>query len=69
MSKVEKTFIPHSCCTVASGDCFTQGRCLGSCKSVQKNDHEKRMKELERKFIQLQLTVIDLQKQITTLTK
>lgn len=30
-------FIPHAQCIVASGECFTQGRCLQKCKpSCQK---------------------------------
>lgn len=24
-------FVPHQQCTVASGDCFTEGRCLRKC--------------------------------------
>ena len=25
-------FIPHNACTVASGDCLMEGRCLGKCQ-------------------------------------
>lgn len=69
MLKAEKIFVPHAACTVASGECFNEGRCLGSCKKLQKADHEKRIKELERKFLQIQMTLIALERKIANLTK
>ncbi len=64
MSIDENVFIPYACCTVSSGECFNQARCLDQCKKLQKVDHEKRLKELERKFVNLQLDMIDLQRKL-----
>ena len=47
----EHAFIPHLECTVASGDCFTQGHCLRKCQFHQRDtrisDLEQRVKWLE----------------------
>ena len=43
-------FIPRQKCTVASGDCFTAGRCLGDCGRAAKRDHEARIQDLERRL-------------------
>jgi hypothetical protein len=46
--KEKKVFVPHEACTVASGDCFTQARCLRQCRQRQKADVESRIALLER---------------------
>ncbi len=28
-----RIFVPHNACTVASGDCFIEGRCLARCQT------------------------------------
>lgn len=55
MPKHEGHFIPHSHCTVASGDCFTEGKCLAACSAMRKKDHEARIRELERTVVRLEL--------------
>lgn len=30
---VGRVFVPHDTCTVASGDCFVEGRCLARCRT------------------------------------
>lgn len=32
-------FIPHNACTVASGDCFVEGRCLFQCQTQLSEDN------------------------------
>jgi hypothetical protein len=54
----KKEFVPHKHCTVASGDCFTEGKCLAQCTAWQKKDHEARIKQLER-------DMVDLRRQLT----
>lgn len=50
-------FVPHRACTVASGDCFTQGRCLSQCRQRAKRDLEKRVAELERRLVRVELAL------------
>lgn len=40
-------FVPHAHCTVASGDCFTQGKCLRACKEQHSREQDKRIAALE----------------------
>lgn len=54
---MSKNFVPHQHCTVASGDCFTFGRCLRKCGSQRNDDHEARISELERRLRQLELAL------------
>ena len=51
----KNAFVPHQHCTVASGDCFTEGKCLAQCSAVRKKDHETRIRELERTVVRLEL--------------
>jgi hypothetical protein len=54
MPRVEGEFIPHGHCTVASGDCFTQGRCLRQCSAKQKKDQAQRITDLEARVLMLE---------------
>lgn len=51
----KNVFVPHAHCTVTSGDCFTEGKCLAQCSAVRKKDHEARIRELERTVVRLEL--------------
>lgn len=55
MPNHEGVFVPHRHCTVTSGDCFTVGRCLAQCSARQKKDHEQRIRELERRLLQVEI--------------
>lgn len=57
MPRHDGTFVPHECCPVASGDCFTQGRCLQRCKSQEKRDQGASIRELERRVLELERLV------------
>lgn len=57
MPKFENVFVPHKACTVASGDCFSVGKCLGNCQKAQKKDHESRIKRLETRIRDLEIMV------------
>lgn len=46
-------FVPHPHCTVTSGECFSEGKCLAQCTAVKKKDHESRIKQLERGMVDL----------------
>lgn len=51
------TFVPHPACTVASGDCFRLGRCLNGCRQRAKRELEKRVAELERRLVRVELAL------------
>lgn len=50
-------FVPHTHCTVASGDCFTQGMCLRACKEQHTRDQDKRIAALEKQVRMLEQLV------------
>lgn len=58
----KKCFVPHAQCSVASGDCFTVGHCLDSCRIREKADHAKRMRALEERCTQLEIRLIKLER-------
>jgi hypothetical protein len=58
MPKHNGEFYPHSYCTVASGDCFTMSRCLGSCTAKQKRSVEQRIEDLESRVRQLEKALL-----------
>ena len=51
----EVVFVPHPHCTEAGGDCTVVGRCLGQCTARRRRNHEKRIRELERLVVELEL--------------
>lgn len=57
MPKHEGVFVPHRHCTVASGNCFTDGRCLNNCSAQRKKDHEARIREMERRLLQVEIAL------------
>lgn len=57
MATHEGVFVPHRHCTVASGDCFTAGRCMNNCSALRKKDHEARIRELERRLRQMEIAL------------
>lgn len=61
MPKFKGVFVPHSHCTVASGDCFSEGKCLAGCSARRKKDHESRIRELERTVVRLEQTILAMQ--------
>lgn len=54
MPTADGVFIPHPHCTVPSGDCFTQARCLRQCTAKQKKDQAQRITELEARVLMLE---------------
>lgn len=56
-------FIPHSECMVASGDCFTQSRCLAGCNKRSFHQHQADVKNLKCSIVQLELRIMKLEKQ------
>jgi len=56
----EVVFVPPPHCTEASGDCMVVGRCLGQCTAMRRRNHEKRICELERRVVQLELVLARL---------
>lgn len=60
MPKFEGHFVPHSYCTVASGDCFRESKCLAGCSAGRKKDHESRIRALERTVVRLEQQIISL---------
>lgn len=56
------TFIPHSECMVASGDCFTVGKCLAQCRKRSFHQHQADIRRLLERITQLEVRVINLEK-------
>ncbi len=54
-------FIPHPECMVASGDCFTQSKCLAGCKSRSYYQHEKDVKQLRHEIAKLECRILKLE--------
>ena len=54
-----RVFVPRAGCTVASGDCGVQGRCLGGCRS---REPASEAKELERLIALADLAISELRK-------
>ena len=55
-------FVPHRQCTVPSGDCFTVGHCLDSCRIREKADLSARMRKLEERCAQLEVRLVRLER-------
>lgn len=53
-------FIPHPQCTVASGDCFTEGRCLGQCRAHAKQKEREKVANMEHRLAKLERIVYGL---------
>jgi hypothetical protein len=49
----EGHWVPHSHCTVTSGECFYQSKCLGQCTAARKRDQEDRIRALEHRVAEL----------------
>lgn len=52
-----KVFVPYEYCTVASGDCFTQGKCTRDCKTQRMRDQDKRITALETRVRELERAI------------
>lgn len=59
---MKEPFVPHPPCMVASGDCFTLGRCLADCKNRDYWQHRKDLRELQELVAQLHARIIQLEK-------
>lgn len=56
----EVVFVPHAHCTDASGSCMVVGRCLGQCAAQRRRNHGQRIRELERRVVELELRLTRL---------
>jgi len=56
------SFIPHSECMVASGDCFTKAKCLADCKKRAFYTHEADLKFLRHEIATLEIRILKLEK-------
>lgn len=52
-----KTFVPHPQCTVPSGDCFVEARCLNQCKAQARKDCAKAIEDLRGRLLNLEKVV------------
>jgi hypothetical protein len=52
-----KSFIPHRQCTVSSGDCFHDGKCLRQCREQEKKDMPEAIRNLEHRVKMLELAM------------
>lgn len=64
MPRADGVFVPHHHCTVASGDCFVVGRCLGSCTARKKQDAAQKIADLERRLVDLEVIVYRMKAQM-----
>lgn len=61
MSAKQYGFIPRPECMVASGDCFTQGRCLADCKKQAFYEHQRDVRRLVEQVTHLEIRIIRLE--------
>ena len=54
-------FVPHPECMVASGECFTSGRCLAKCQNQTFYQHQKDLRRLQEDVAQLHARIIKLE--------
>lgn len=62
MKRGPEGFVPHSCCTVASGDCFREGRCLDNCQKRYEGNCQQQIRALYEQFARLEARVVALEK-------
>jgi hypothetical protein len=58
------TFVPHSVCSVPSGDCFVEGRCLDRCKKRNATLTLAQCREILERMVQLEVRVIRLEREL-----
>jgi hypothetical protein len=57
----EKVFVPYPPCSVTSGDCFVQGRCLDRCKKRNATITLAQCRELAERMVQLEIRILRLE--------
>lgn len=57
-----RVFAPHPECMVASGECFTVGRCLAKCKSRTFYQHQHDLRQMQERMAQLEYRIIMLER-------
>lgn len=62
MSRATKVFVPHPPCTVTSGDCFREGRCLDNCQKRYEGNCQQKIRALLERITQLDARVSALEK-------
>lgn len=50
-------FVPHTQCSVPSGDCFSEGKCLNQCKADARKDCQAKILDLRRRVARLEQIV------------
>jgi hypothetical protein len=55
-------FVPHPECSLASGDCFVEGRCLNNCLNTRGNVLNARLRAIEERQAQLERRIILLER-------
>lgn len=60
----KEPFVPNPECMVASGDCFTLGKCLADCKKRDYWQHKQELRELQEHVAQLHSRIIKLEKNL-----
>lgn len=58
----KEPFIPNPECMVASGDCFTLGKCLANCKKRAFYEHQTDIEAMKRRMTQLEIRILKLEK-------
>lgn len=62
MSRSVKDFIPHRPCTVASGDCFREGRCLDNCLKRYEGTCQQQIRALKEQVVALEVRILALER-------
>lgn len=60
MPRHKGVFVPHPHCIVLSGDCFNEGKCLRECTAQKRETHEKRIRDLEHRLLELERSFYQL---------
>ena len=61
-TRAKAVFVPHPECSVASGDCFVEGRCLDNCLRTRGNVLNDRLRSMEEHIVALEQRIIRLER-------
>lgn len=62
MKQEPNVFVPHGPCTVASGDCFREGRCLNDCLKRYEGSCQQQIRALLERVVQLEVRIGQLER-------
>ena len=61
-ARAREVFAPHHACTVASGDCFREGRCLDDCLKRHEGNCLQQIRGLKEYIVRLEGRIIAMER-------